>query len=78
MPTDGENLFRRNGERFWDFKYKGLDGKWHEESTGKELKSQARDERNDRLTRYRAAQTSNDMRNWPRHPFYVVDSTRSK
>lgn len=65
MARDGENLFRRKGDRFWYFKYKGLDGKWHEESTGKELKSEARDERNDRLARYKAGQTPNDMRNWP-------------
>ena len=65
MARDGENLFRRPGSRFWYFKYKGLDGKFHEESTGKGLKSEARDERNDRLARYKAGQTPNDMRNWP-------------
>ena len=64
MPRDGENLFRRKGDRFWSFKYKGLDGMWHEESTGKELKSNARDVRNDNLARYRAGQTPNDMSGW--------------
>lgn len=64
MPRDGENLFRRKGERFWYFKYKGLDGKWHEQSTGKAKKSDARDFRNEEMARYKAGQTPNDMKRW--------------
>jgi hypothetical protein len=64
MARDGKNLFRRNGSRFWYFKYKGLDGKYHEQSTGRETKSEARVVRDEEMARYRAGQTPNDMKNW--------------
>ena len=65
MARNGENLFRRTGERYWRFKYKTIDGKYREQSTGKELKSEGRLIRDEHLARYRAGQTPNDMKTWP-------------
>jgi len=64
MARDGENLFPRKGSPYWYFKYKGLDGRWHEQSTRKTKKSEARDVRNEELARYKAGQTPNDMKRW--------------
>jgi hypothetical protein len=64
VARNGENLFRRNGERYWRFKYKTLDGRYREQSTGKERKSEARLVRDEHLARCRAGQMPNDMKTW--------------
>jgi hypothetical protein len=48
MARNGEDLFRSKGSRCWYFKYRRLDGKYHEQSTERE-KGEARISRDEEL-----------------------------
>jgi integrase len=62
MARDGDNLFLRG--RVWYFKYKGADGKYHEQSTGKQKKTEARSVRDERMATFRQGQLPEAMGKW--------------